>query len=70
VALGIFSDNEKLRKLEAHLISKGYSAYSLPDRATKNEIKLLVGAFWTEKEAETVTKDLQKEGFKPKVVRR
>jgi hypothetical protein len=30
----------------------------------------LVGAFWTEKEAETVTKDLQKEGFKPKVVRR
>lgn len=70
VALGIFSDNEKLRKLEAHLISKGYSAYSLPDRATKNEIRLLVGAFWTEKEAETVTKDLQKEGFKPKVVRR
>ena len=70
VALGIFSDNEKLRKLEAHLISKGYSAYSLPDRATKDEIRLLVGAFWTEKEAETVTKDLLKEGFTPKVVRR
>jgi len=70
VSLGIFSDDEKLRKLEAHLVSKGYSAYSLPGRATKNEIRLLVGAFWTEKEAETVTKDLQKEGFKPKVVRR
>ena len=70
VALGIFSDDEKLRKLEAHLVSKGYSAYSLPDRATKNDIRLLVGAFWTEKEAETVTKNLQKEGFKPKVVRR
>ena len=70
VSLGIFSDDEKLRKLEAHLVSKGYSAYSLPDRATKNDIRLLVGAFWTEKEAETVTKDLQKEGFKPKVVRR
>jgi cell division septation protein DedD len=70
VSLGIFSDDEKLRKLEAHLVSKGYSAYSLPGRVTKNEIRLLVGAFWTEKEAETVTKDLQKEGFKPKVVRR
>jgi len=70
VSLGIFSDDEKLRKLEAHLVSKGYSAYSLPDRATKNDIRLLVGAFWTEKEADTVTKDLQKEGFKPKVVRR
>ena len=70
VALGVFSDDKKLRKLEADLLSKGYSAYSLPDRATKNEIRLLVGAFWTEEEAETVTKDLQKEGFKPEVVRR
>ena len=70
VALGVFSDDKKLRKLEADLLSKGYSAYSLPDRATKNEIRLLVGAFWTEEEAKTVTKDLQKEGFKPKVVRR
>ena len=70
VELGIFSGDEKLKKLKAHLISKGYSAYSLPNRATKNKIRLLVGAFWTEKEAATVTKDLQKEGFKPKVVRR
>ncbi|MBU1161529.1 MAG: SPOR domain-containing protein, partial [Proteobacteria bacterium] len=70
VELGIFSGDEKLKKIKTHLISKGYSAYSLPNRATKNKIRLLVGAFWTEKEAETVTKDLQKEGFKPKVVRR
>jgi len=70
VALGIFSDDEKLKKLEAHLVSKGYSAYTLPDKATKNKIRLLVGAFWTEKEAETVIKDLLEEGFKPKVVRR
>jgi cell division septation protein DedD len=70
VELGMFSDKEKLKKVEADLISKGYSAYGLPIRGTKNEIRLLVGAFWTEKEAETVTKDLQKEGFTPKVVRR
>jgi cell division septation protein DedD len=70
VEIGIFSGDEKLKKLKAHLISKGYSAYSFPNRATKNKIRLLVGAFWTEKEAETVIKDLLKEGFKPKVVRR
>ena len=70
VALGIFSNDEKLKKLKAHLVSKGYSAYSLPNRARKNETRLLVGAFWTEKEGETVTKALQKEGFEPKVVRR
>jgi cell division septation protein DedD len=70
VELGMFSDNEKLKKLKAHLISKGYSAYGLPDREAKNEIRLLVGAFWTEKEAAMVTKDLLKEGFTPKVVRR
>ena len=70
VELGMFSGDEKLKKLEARLISKGYSAYSLPNRATKNKIRLLVGAFWTEKAAATVTKDLNKEGFKPKVVRR
>jgi len=70
VELGFFSGDEKLNKLKADLISKGYSAYSLPNRATKNKIRLLVGAFWNEKEAETVIKDLKKEGFKPKVVRR
>ncbi len=70
VELGMFSGDEKLKKLEARLISKGYSAYSLPSKAAKNKIRLLVGAFWTEKEAVTVIKDLQKEGFKPKVVRR
>ncbi len=70
VELGIFSDDEKLKKLKTYLISKEYSAYSLPNRATKNRIRLLVGAFWTEKKAETIAKDLQKEGFKPKVVRR
>ena len=70
VEIGIFSDDEKLKKLRAHLITKGYSAYSLPNRATKSKVRLLVGAFWTQKEAETVTKDLQKEGFEPKVVQR
>ena len=70
VELGIFSDNEKLKKHEAELVSKGYSAYDLPNGKAKNEIRLLVGAFWTEKEAQTVTNKLLKEGFTPKVVRR
>jgi cell division septation protein DedD len=70
VELGIFSDNEKLKKHEAELVAKGYSAYGLPNEKARNEIRLLVGAFWTEKEAQTVTKELLKEGFTPKVVRR
>lgn len=70
VELGNFSDDEKLKTLKAHLISKGYSAYSLPNGAIKNSFRLLVGAFWKENEASTVIKDLQKEGFKPQVVRR
>ena len=59
-----------MRKLEADLLTKGYSAYRLPNGETKTEIRLLVGAFWTEEDAETVAKDLQKEGFKPEIVRR
>lgn len=70
VELGFFSGDKKLQKLKADLIVKGYSAYSLSNSASKNKIRLLVGAFWTEKEAATVIRDLQKEGFKPKVVRR
>ena len=70
VEVGIFSDDEKLKKLKAQLISKGYSAYNLQNGAAKNKTRLLVGAFWTEKDAATVIKNLQEEGFKPKVVRR
>jgi len=70
IQIGISSKNEELKKLEADLRSKGYLAYSVLDRLYNNKIRLLVGAFRTEKDAEILTKELEKEGFKPKVVRR
>jgi hypothetical protein len=59
-----------LKILETDLRTKGYLAYSILDRLHSNKIRLLVGAFRTEKEAEILAKDLEKEGFKWKVVRR
>jgi cell division septation protein DedD len=70
IQIGISSKNEELKKLEADLRSKGYLAYSVLDRLYNNKIRLLVGAFRTEKEAEILAKELEKEGFKPKVVQR
>jgi cell division protein FtsN len=70
VEIGIYSGDEKLKTLETQLITNGYSAYTLPSRDADNKFRLLVGAFHTENEAEKVTKNLQKEGLKPKVVQR
>jgi cell division septation protein DedD len=70
IQIGVFSSDEELKKLDADFRSKGYVALSVPDRLDNNKIRLLVGAFRTEKEAETLAKDLEKEGVKPKVVRR
>lgn len=70
VEIGVFSGDEKLKSIKAKLISNGYSAYTLPNKVAENTFRLLVGAFHTEKEAATVTQNLQNEGFEPKVVRR
>jgi cell division septation protein DedD len=70
VQIGISSEDEELKILEADLRSKGYLAYSILDRSYKNRIRLLVGAFRTEKEAGIFAKELEKEGFESKVVRR
>lgn len=70
IQIGIFSSDAEFKKLEAELRLKGYLAYSMPDESDDNKIRLLVGVFRTEKEAEILTKKLQKEGFTPKVVQR
>lgn len=70
IQIGISSKDEELKILEADLRLKGYLAYSVLDRLYNNKIKLLIGAFRTEKEAAILAKEIEKEGFKPKVVRR
>jgi cell division septation protein DedD len=70
VQIGISSKNEELKELETELRSKGHLAYSVLDRLSNDKIRLLVGAFRTEEEAEILAKQLQKEGFQPQVVQR
>jgi cell division protein FtsN len=70
IEIGVFPGDEKLKNIETQLISNEYSAYTLPIKNANNEFRLLVGAFHTENEAEPIFKNLQKEGLKPKVVRR
>jgi cell division septation protein DedD len=61
--------DEDLDKAKAGLQSKGYLAYSIPDRVHDNNA-LLIGAFRTEKEAAKQAWNPQLTGFKPRVVRR
>jgi cell division septation protein DedD len=70
IQIAISSLDEELKILESDLRSKGYLAYSVLDRLYNNKIRLLVGAFRTEKEAEILAKELETEGFESKVVRR
>jgi cell division septation protein DedD len=70
IQVGPSDSDKELKQLEADLRTKGYVTYSIPDRGDNGKIRLLIGAFRTEKEAVRLTKKLQEEGFKPKVVRR
>jgi len=70
IQVGLFDSNQELRNMEANLESKKYVTYSIPDRTYNDKTRLLVGAFETEEEAARLTKKLQNEGFKPKVVQR
>jgi len=70
VEVGTFSDDNSLNEMETELLEKGYCAYRVPHGVHKNKIRVLVGAFRVEEEAEAITKILQEQGFKPKVVRR
>jgi len=70
IQVGPSDSDQELKKLEADLRTKGYVTYSIPDRGDNGKIRLLIGAFRTEKEAVRLTRNLQQEGFNPKVVRR
>ncbi len=70
IQVGPSDSDKELKQLEADLRTKGYVTYSIPDREDNGKIRLLIGAFMTEKEAVRLTEKLQEEGFNPKVVRR
>jgi len=70
IQVGLSDSGEELKKLEADLRPKGYQPYSIRDGQANGRIRLLIGAFRTEKEAASLIKTLQEEGFKPRVVER
>jgi cell division septation protein DedD len=70
VQIGILNSEDELKKLEANLLSKAYLAYSILDGPENKKIKLLLGAYRTEKDASTFAQKLKEEGYNPKVVRR
>lgn len=70
IQLGTFDSDQELKKLKADLQSKTYLTYTVPTPAANNRIKLLFGAFRTEKESAKYIKKFQNEGFAAKVVKR
>jgi len=70
ILVGLSGSEKELEKLETDLRSKGYVAYRIPDSRDGGKIRLLIGAFNTEKEATRFIQKLHDEGFNPRVVQR
>ncbi|KPA14856.1 repeat protein [Candidatus Magnetomorum sp. HK-1] len=70
VQVGIFDSYTALVKKENDLMTKGYLTYSIPDRKDNSNIRLLVGAYPTEKAAEKIVTELKSNGFQPVIVKR
>ena len=60
------SENEA-QKLKSRLQAKGYLAYSLPTAGNPNQTRILIGAFENEQAAASLSKQLKKDGFSPKI---
>lgn len=59
--------NGEAQQLKSRLKAKGYLAYSLPARDNPYQIRVVVGAFENEQAAESLSSQLKKDGFRPKV---
>ena len=70
VEVGSFTSKQELKKVEADLQQKNYIAYRIPAWKEEGKIRLLVGAFKTEKAAERQAVILQEIGLKARVVQR
>jgi VCBS repeat-containing protein len=70
IQMGVFDSYTALVKKENELISKGYLTYSVPDRIDNSNIRLLIGAYPTEKAAERFVEELKSNGFSPFIVKR
>jgi len=70
IQIGVFDSYTDLVQKENELMSKGYLTYSVPDRVDNSNIRLLIGAYPTEKAAEKFVEELTANGFSPVIVKR
>ncbi|MFC1488597.1 SPOR domain-containing protein [Thermodesulfobacteriota bacterium] len=70
IQVGVFDAHQSLKAMESDLRSKGYSSYNVPDRYNTGKIRLLTGAFDSEKDAAAQLRKLEDDLFSPKVVKR
>ena len=64
------SSEKDLKKMEALIQSKGYTAYKIPGRKNNDKTALLIGAYGTQEETLKYFKNLQESGLKLRVVQR
>jgi len=70
IQMGVFDSYTDLVKKENELMSNGYLTYSVPDRKDDSNIRLLIGAYPTEKAAEKFVEELKANGFSSVIVKR
>ena len=67
VEVGLASSRQAAQELISRLQAKGYLGYFLPAGSGQNRIRILVGAYESEKAAEELAGQLKKDGFNPKI---
>ena len=70
VQVGVADSYKQAQEIKSRLRAKGYMAYSLLDRKQRRKTRVLIGAYSSESEAGLLIKQLQKDGFKTKVLPR
>ncbi len=67
VQVGLPGSKSEAQQLKSRLQAKGYLPYSLPTGTDQNQIRILIGAFENQQAAASLSKQLKKDGFSPKI---
>jgi tetratricopeptide (TPR) repeat protein len=67
VQVGLPVSKSEAQKLTSRLKTKGYLAYSLPAVSGQNQTRILIGAYESQAAAANLAKQLEKDGFDPKI---
>ena len=67
VQVGLPVSKSEAQKLKSRLKTKGYLSYSLPAVSGQNQTRILIGAYESQAAAAGLAKQLEKDGFDPKI---